>query len=532
LALCLAAGVLASSPRRSEAAEKMPFIVVFDFKSKFDEGKWGRWVASNFRQKAIRKRKYEILDKITFQDVMAQMNFKYDFTDPIEKFVKIGTEGFQADIIVWGETEQTGGEAYTLSIRAMDFRKSKTALILDERYSCPTNKHFRLRVEKALDKLEGILSPEGPSEVVDDESWRQRPNLVKNPGFEEGDRWHPKYWEKADGMCTFIVADASPWGRCLMIDTDVLVDEYREWQDKFATGKYKATQAPKPKSTKLPGGRINYGTAGGTVGAHLYSDPIPVKPGMTYRFDLDFKGPKGNCKLFVKGYALIRDPHGFGNQEREIYRAPGTLGHYMDGENWVHWSRRFHPTDAWVVFDFQSDFDHGKIGRKVADAIRKLAIGTNRFAVVDGDLVRRKMAQKGFRIDFNQLTDEIVEFAAKRLGGMIAVWGAVIVEDGKVKLLARASNVRKKQSRPYFDREFEVDDINKLPLACAKLIEALDRGTPVVKYLRVKLDAYWPSGTYYFDNVTITEEGLYDHTSDAPRPGHMATQRDGTEAAP
>lgn len=526
LALGLLVPGLLTKP--SEAADKKPFIVVFDFISEFDNGKWGKWSANNIRKKATRKRKYEILDDLTFRDVLSQMDLKYKFDDPTSHFVKIGVEGFQADVIAWGKVEQTGPTSYKIYTRGMDLRKSKTDLAMDDVYDCPNPHYITLGLRKSLDKLEGIIAPEEePVEVVDDESWRKRRNLVRNPGFEKGGKWHPKNWQKPDGLCSFIVDGVSPWGRCAMIDTDVPEPQYREWEEKFLKGEAKATEAPEPQSTELPGGRINYGTVGGTVGAHLYSDPVPVKPGMTYRFDCDFMGPKGNCKLFVKGYALIKDPHGFGDQEREIYRAPGTLGHYMDGQNWVHWSRTFHPTDAWVVFDFTSDFDNGKVGRKVADAIRELAIGTRRFAVVDGDLVRRKMAERGFVIDFNQLTDEIVEFAAKRLGGMIAVWGAVIQEEGKIKLLARASNVRKKQTRPYFDRECVVDDVNKLPLACAQVVEGLDRGTPVVKYLRVKLDAYWPSGKYYFDNVTITEEGQYDHTDEKPKSGHMATQRDG-----
>lgn len=520
--LVLGVLALAMPGRPCQAAEKKPFIIVFDFDSEFDSGKWGKWVANNFRKKATRKRKYEILDDVTFRDVMSQMNLKYKFADPPLHFVRIGVGGFKADIIVWGKIDQAGPTAYKLYIRAMDLRKSKTALMVDDVHDCPSNKHFRLRAETSLDRLEGILSPPEPEEEVDDELWRKRPNLVKNPGFEKGDRWHPKYWEKPNGLCQFIVDRVSPTGRCLMLETNVLEEQHREWLVKFANGA-PATQAPKPLPTKAP----YYDTVGGLGGSHLYSDPIPVKPGMTYRFDIDFKGPKGNCKLFIKGYALIRDKETFGDQEREIYRAPGTLGHYMDGENWVHWSRTLHPTDAWVVFDFQSDFDNGKMGRKVADTIRDLATGTNRFAVVDGGLVRRKMAEKGFTIDFNQLTDEIVEFSTRQLGGMIAVWGAVIQEAGKIKLLTRAANVRKKQTRPYFDREFVIDDINKLPLACADVVKGLDRGTPVVKYLRIKIDAYWPQGTYYFDNVALTEEGIYDHASAAPRSGRQATQRDG-----
>ena len=104
----LALGLLVSEmpTERCQAADKKPFIVVFDFISEFDNGKWGKWSANNIRKKATRKREYEILDDLTFRDVLSQMDLKYKFDDPIAHFVKIGAEGFQADVIAWGKVEE------------------------------------------------------------------------------------------------------------------------------------------------------------------------------------------------------------------------------------------------------------------------------------------------------------------------------------------------------------------------------------------------------------------------------------------
>ena len=47
--------------------------------------------------------------------------------------------------------------------------------------------------------------------------------------------------------------------------------------------------------------------------------------------------------------------------------------------------------------------------------------------------------------------------------------------------------------------------------AMADLIKDIGQGRPHVKYLKIKPDAYWPSGKYYFDNICLTEEGSYKY---------------------
>ena len=54
---------------------------------------------------------------------------------------------------------------------------------------------------------------------------------------------------------------------------------------------------------------------------YLYSDYIEIEQGVTYRLDIDVKGPAGETKIFVKGYADIPDKT-MGRQRREVYRAP------------------------------------------------------------------------------------------------------------------------------------------------------------------------------------------------------------------
>ncbi len=514
LALSTLAG--AAFAPRVEAAKK-PFIVVFDFQEiyhpeKFGKtNKWGRWVARNMRKKAVRRDKYQILDELTFEEVMSHLELKYDFNDPVSKFAKIGKEAFQADVIVWGKIEQIGREHFTMRIRGIDLRKSGEKLALDEKYDVPSNKHFRLCVEDALDKLEHAVVERAKrnEDYLADTSWKKRRNLVRNGGFEEGDRWHPPGWDKPDGMCSFIVDGESPTGRCLLLYTDVPCEQYRAWQEKFFKGA-PATAAPKPLSTKLPGGRINYGTVGGTVGAHIYSKPIPVKPGMTYRFDVDFRGPKGNTKIFIKGYALIKDPHGFGDQEREIYRYQLNVTARTPGQ-WEHWCCLLHPTDAWVVYDFSSPFDHGKTGREVSRLLRRLAKSTGLFPVADEKTVERIVRQQQFMVHWDIPPFRIYKFTNEELSAQVAIWGRVDRMGDGYRLAVRALNVRRKQIQPYVDLKRDFVSLEDMSKSMTDIIKRIAQGRPHVKYLKIKPDAYWPSGKYYFDNFTLTEEGAYQY---------------------
>jgi hypothetical protein len=43
--------------------------------------------------------------------------------------------------------------------------------------------------------------------------------------------------------------------------------------------------------------------------------------------------------------------------------------------------------------------------------------------------------------------------------------------------------------------------------ACADFLGQCERRFPFVQYVRVIPYPYWPPGIYYFDNVTLTEEG-------------------------
>ena len=493
--LCAYTGVIAGPTK--------PLLIVFDFESDYDDGKMGKWAAHNARQKGLRRREYEIIEDLSFKDALAASGFKPSFDKPPEEFVRVARDVFGADLVVWGKIESAGKDRYKLHVRGVNLRKDSNVLAVDNTYDCESPRIIPLSVRDALDKVKGIERV--VEEEIEDDSWKQRPNLVKNPGFERGDIT-PTNWERVNGLTTFWVDGVSPTGKCLMIDTDVLCSQYDEWMAKFFKGA-RAGAAPKKLPTKPP----KYNTVGGTKGSHLYSDPVPVKPGMTYRFDLDVKAPCGNCKIFIKGYALIKEKK-FGDQEREIYRAPMTLRTHTKGKEWEHWSRKFHPTQAFAVFDFESDFDGGKVGRRAADAIRALAAGTGKFATIPGRTVREVLDAKDFSVSYDMQIPDLQRFCRLNMGAGLTLWGKVAREGDHYSVYVKAVDFRKKQTRPFLHEVYEVADMGRIPMACGKIVEALmDRGVPVVKYLRVKIDAYWPAGTYYFDNICLTEEGMHEY---------------------
>ena len=172
----------------------------------------------------------------------------------------------------------------------------------------------------------------------------------------------PENWERVDGLGIFWVDGVSPTGKCIRFDTMVEEPQYKKWREVFDKGAA-ATSAP----VKIPPKPPYYSTIGGTVGAHIYSDPVPIKQGTTYRVDLDYIGKKGETKVFVKGYAPFFKKDGEVDY-REVYRSQINLYPESGGREWEHAARIIHPTQPFFMLTIRSDFD----GNKTGDALRTL----------------------------------------------------------------------------------------------------------------------------------------------------------------
>ena len=131
-------------------------------------------------------------------------------------------------------------------------------------------------------------------------------NLVKNPGFEEGDA-QPKYWDRVDGLTSFYEKDEQRGGKCIRMYTRVDNEEFHARQKEMKLDN--PPPAKKPREIKGEG----YETVGGNDGVSLYSEWIDVKPGMTYTLTADVRSEGGSPKIFVKGYTEMPteiDDHG------------------------------------------------------------------------------------------------------------------------------------------------------------------------------------------------------------------------------
>lgn len=121
-------------------------------------------------------------------------------------------------------------------------------------------------------------------------------NLVKNPGFEEGDK-DPAHWDRCDGLCTFWEKDSQRGGKCIRIYTNVDNNEFLKRYDEM-----KLDNPPPPKPPRPIKG-AGYDTVGGNDGVHFFSEYIEVKPGMRYSLSADVRSEKGGGpKIFIKGY--------------------------------------------------------------------------------------------------------------------------------------------------------------------------------------------------------------------------------------
>ncbi|NOZ22274.1 MAG: hypothetical protein GXP25_14435 [Planctomycetes bacterium] len=483
------------------AAAGKPFIVVFDFESEFDNGEMGKKVAAIFRGHAFRRRIYQTIDDLSFDEVVSG-RFKARWSSAPKEVADFARKALQADIVIYGKVTKQPPEQYGIFVRILEISDKGVKEVLNKRYAAAGVHAIPEQIDAALHVLDGRHAPP-KVDLLADESWKKRNNLVKNGGFERG-KDTPIGWERVDGLCSFWVDGESPTGKCVKFDTDVLGSQFEEWRKKFEAGA-PASEAPKKIPPKDPG----YNTVGGTVGTHIYSNPIPIKPGMTYRLDFDLRAPKGDTsRLFVKGYGGITEEK-YGKQDREIYRAPVTLRvEGNDANKWKHFARLFRPTQSLIVLDFVSEFDNNETGRKLADAIYAAAKRTRKIGIFDRKQVADALASRKVPVSSRSTPADIGLFAGEEFGHAIIVYGEVLRGDGELGARASALDVRRKIVKPLlkgFAFRSSKGSIQEIGAAIAKRIIG---DKPAVKFLRIKLDCYWPRGLYYFDNVTLTEEGM------------------------
>jgi len=503
LALAACCLVLLAAP---SLAQKRRDLVVFDFVSKWDKGVRGKEVAQMFRGHGHRRGDFTLPDPISFQEALEASHAKVNMESAAAYVSKLASDFFGSQVAIWGEVFKISADDYRLRVRAVDLQKDPDAFALDKTYR--STKHgLQESVEKALDELTGKPQAE-EEDIFADQSCRGRKNLCVNGDFERGAE-SPEAWERVDGLCTFYVKNPTHPGKCVLIDTNVLESQYTPWLKKVKAGA-PASRAPKRLPTKPP----YYDTVGGTVGAHLYSDPIPIKQGPAYRLDLEYMPMGGEVKCFIKGYAAFGDPKD--PDMREVFRAQmnldddsACLDPATAKSKWHHYAMVFHPTQPLHVMLVKSDFDDGRTGAKLRKRLveRLNAAGVIEMKDADWVLDRLKGQEHHIRID---ASEREVFFAVRdRLGRGVVVWAEIFEHGKKLRIAVRGMDVRVSGTSgsvtKVWRKAWETSRGN-LPKVAQEMADVVLEKARVVTHLRVKLDAYWPVNKYYFDNVWLTEE--------------------------
>ena len=307
-------------------------IAVFPFESSFDRGRVGAKAGTKFRMKIARHRSHETVSEMEIDDALPDADGRPPWDDDAF-WAAVARDKCFADLALTGEVLKSGA-GYKVSYHLIDCREGGARIILDEIAACDNEREISDIAEAFVEKLAGKT----PADEPPPKKWKAvGPNLVANGGFEIGTDT-PDAWEKIDNLTSFW-KDAGTPGKCLVMDTDVLLSQWKNWRARLDAGAGLG-DAPERMPTTPP----KYDTVGGTYGVPFRSDFIDVKPGASYAISFDMKGKwiKGPmdffAKVFVKGYATE------GAQRREKFRMYKGCRTTTAGREWEHFSRTFHPT--------------------------------------------------------------------------------------------------------------------------------------------------------------------------------------------
>ncbi|HOX39777.1 MAG TPA: hypothetical protein PL033_17480 [Candidatus Brocadiia bacterium] len=165
--------------------------------------------------------------------------------------------------------------------------------------------------------------------------WQLSGNLIPNGEFEKGDR-QPDNWQGLDGLSTFWIPEGRDGGRCVMIDTDVLLTQWQERQKEIE-------RDPDSKaSARLPTKPPKYDTVAGNDGVHYKSlAHVTYREGAVYLLSVDCRTSAQKNATFTpfmwcRGYLTHR------GRERRIGEAQLYL--HDAGPEWKTHCMLMHPS--------------------------------------------------------------------------------------------------------------------------------------------------------------------------------------------
>jgi hypothetical protein len=338
-AFCACRAAEAAKSESAKASEAV--IVVFPFKSPAD-GETGRKLADRLRLRA-RRLGLIVVDRLSTRDAMSGAEMPTLSTPPTAVAVLL-RDRFQAHLGLWGFIEPVGG-GLRIDARGVDVRGAEPRSIVHEA-SVREPQLLNPVQDAILEKLSGLkkdpvaeATPEADAKVP-----TKGPNLVKNGGFEKGEK-HPTGWDRLDGLTTFRVSGVSPTGKCLKIDTDVYHEQWVAWRKRWKEG-----APPEAAPQKTPTSGPKYNTVAGIYGVGFVSDPISVKPGKAYKVEVDYRCKSTDFffpKVFMRGYGDVQ------GEKRVVYDAYLALRSLKDVDAWKHGVRICRiPTDTHSPVEF------------------------------------------------------------------------------------------------------------------------------------------------------------------------------------
>ena len=325
--IALQASPIADS-RAETPAKDQPVLVVFPFTSP-DDGRTGLKFADSLRLRA-RRLGLVVVDRPSMTEAMSGLALPTAET-PAEDVAALLRERFGAHLGLWGSVEPAGAGSL-IEARGADARE-RPLKTFSEHYEAADSQGVGPIQDRILEALTGRTKQPPPTATPDADAKvaTTGPNLVPNGDFEAGEK-SPAAWQPIDGLTTFWAAGESPTGKCLKMDTDVYHSQWVQWREQLKAGAT-ADQAPGKTPTSGP----KYDTVAGLYGVAYFSDPIAVKPGQSYKVEVDYRGKSvlGGAveffpKLFIRGYGDV------GGEKRVVYDAYLALRCKTQGEKWEH----------------------------------------------------------------------------------------------------------------------------------------------------------------------------------------------------
>jgi len=200
-------------PGRAEGVAFLPLTITSDEKG------LGEKVRQMLRFKAKRIGAI-VYDSLSIKEVLGSRKVSMD--TPAAELAALGHKQFRADVVVTGHV--AGTEPYEVRLLAVYTGDPQQPHVFRRRYACENHHLIPVEMANAVFDILGMERPKDPLRMLRadpeiDRRWREGPNLVKNPGFEQaGPSGHgPAHWQALENQMAWVPNPDGP-GKVLKYD--------------------------------------------------------------------------------------------------------------------------------------------------------------------------------------------------------------------------------------------------------------------------------------------------------------------------